>query len=425
MAISTQKITFTGAQGHQLAARLDLPVGTPKAYALFAHCFTCSKDIFAASRIASELAARGFAVLRFDFTGLGASEGEFSNTNFSSNVGDLIAAAKHMRETWEAPAIMIGHSLGGAAVLVAAASCPDVKAVATIGAPADAAHVIQNFGAKLDEIEENGAAEVSLAGRKFTIKQQFLDDLNAQSMNETIGKLRKALLVFHAPTDNIVGIENAGEIFGAAKHPKSFVSLDDADHLLSRRVDAEFVADVLSAWARRYVPFNQSLGNQSLGNQTKDGIHPAPAKAAAGVVRVVETGQGKFQQHVLVDDHRLIADEPVSYGGLASGPSPYDFLGIALGACTTMTLRMYGARKGLKLRRVQVDVTHAKIHAKDCTDCGEGREGRVDRFERLLTIEGDLTPEQKERLVEIADLCPVHKTLQKSSTIATKLAGES
>ena len=409
MAVQSRKFTFIGSQGDELAARLDLPAGTPKAYALFAHCFTCSKDVFAASRISSELASRGFAVLRFDFTGLGASEGEFANTNFTSNVGDLIAAAKHMRETLAPPSIMIGHSLGGAAVLVAAASCPDVKAVATIGAPADAAHVVHNFGAKIDEITSAGAAQVSLAGRQFTIRKQFLEDLNAQSVHARIAELRKALIIFHSPTDNIVGIENAGEIFAAAKHPKSFISLDGADHLLSRRSDAVFVADVLSSWAQRYV------------QQSAEGDE-FPAPAGKGVVRVVETGRGKFQQYVVVDGHRLIADEPVSYGGMETGPSPYDFLGIALGTCTSMTLRMYAQRKGLALSKVRVDVSHAKIHAKDCRDCGEGREGRIDRFERLLTIEGDVTDAQRARLVEIADRCPVHKTLLQSSAIITKLA---
>ena len=409
MAKSSQKLTFPGAQGHELAARLDLPAGKPRAYALFAHCFTCSKDIFAASRISGELAARGFGVLRFDFTGLGASEGEFANTNFSSNVEDLIKAADYLREHHGAPEILIGHSLGGAAVLAAAGDIPEAKAVATIGAPADAEHVVANFGASLDEIEQEGVAEVSLGGRKFTIKKQFVDDLKAQSVQARIAAMKKPLLVFHAPLDNVVGIENAAAIFTAAKHPKSFISLDDADHLLSRRADAIYVADILSAWAARYVAGAEES-------------HVLAFPGAEGEVAVAETRGGKFQQEVVSGGHRLLADEPASYGGDDTGPSPYDFLSIALGACTTMTLRLYADRKDLPLERVSVRVRHGKVHAADCADCGEGREGRIDRFERELEFEGDLDAGQRARLKEIADRCPVHKTLEQSSVVVTNLA---
>lgn len=404
----TEKVSFRGSQGDLLAARLDRPAGEPKAFALFAHCFTCSKDTFAASRIANELAARGFAVLRFDFTGLGASEGEFANTHFSSNVQDLLAAVDYLRTAHRAPALLIGHSLGGAAVLAAAPDVPEAIAVATIGAPADAAHVVHNFAAKLDEIEATGRAAVTLAGRQFTVKKEFLDDLRKHDLQARIASMRKALIIFHAPTDHTVGIENAAQIFGAAKHPKSFVSLDDADHLLSRRSDAVYVADVISAWAARFL-------------ESAVETHVLAAPGRPGVASVAETGRGKFQQEVVVDSHRLIADEPESYGGLASGPNPYDFLAIALGACTAMTLRMYGERKGLPIEHIRVDVSHAKIHAKDCAEC-EGREGRVDRFERTLTVRGALTTEHRTRLKEIADLCPVHKTLEKSSVIATLVA---
>ncbi len=410
MPKSSQKLTFPGSQGGQLAARLDLPDGPPKAYALFAHCFTCSKDIFAATRIAGELTDHGFAVLRFDFTGLGASEGEFANTNFSSNVQDLLAAVAYLRAEHEAPQLLVGHSLGGAAVLAAAGDVPEAKAVATIGAPADAAHVAHNFGADLHEIEERGEAEVSLAGRTFTIKRQFLEDIHAQSIEERIANLRKALLVFHAPLDNVVGIDNASKIFLAAKHPKSFISLDGADHLLSKRADAAYVASVLSAWAARFIDAREP-----------DRVHVLKTPGAANVVSVAETRMGKFQQDIVSGPHRLVADEPTSYGGNDTGPSPYDFLSVALGACTSMTLRLYADRKGLALERVRVDVAHEKIHAKDCEECAEGREGRVDRFERTLTVDGDLTEEARQRLVEIADKCPVHKTLEQNSVIVTSV----
>jgi len=408
MAKSSQKLTFRGAQGDELAARLELPAGKPRAYALFAHCFTCSKDVFAAARISSELAGCGFAVLRFDFTGLGQSEGDFANTNFSSNVQDLIKAAEHLREHHGPAGLLIGHSLGGAAALAAAAELSEVKAVATIAAPADAEHVIAHFGAKLEEIEEKGLARVSLAGRGFTITKQFVDDLKAQTVRKRIAAMKKPLMVFHAPLDPVVGIENAAAIFEAAKHPKSFISLDGADHLLSRREDAVYVADMLAAWSSRYVA---ETGEARV----------LPFPGARNVVSVADTGNGKFQQEVVSAGHRLLADEPADYGGGDTGPSPYDFLSIALGACTSMTLRLYAARKKIKLERVKVHVRHGKVHAEDCADCGEGREGYVDRFERELEIEGALGEGDRERLKQIADRCPVHQTLERSSVIVTRL----
>lgn len=408
MPRSSEKLVFPGSSGESLAARLDTPPGSPRAYALFAHCFTCSKDIFAAARISEALVERGFAVLRFDFTGLGASEGEFANTNFSSNVQDLTKAADFLRENYSAPEILIGHSLGGAAVLAAAGQVPEAKAVATIGAPADAEHVVHNFGVKINEIKTEGVAEVDLAGRKFTIKKQFLDDLKAQSVEARVSSLKKALLIFHAPRDTFVGIENAAEIFKAAKHPKSFISLDDADHLLSRRSDAIYVADVLSAWASRFIS----------ADEVSSGLpHPGPE----WLVSVAETGNGKFQVEVVSGVHKLIADEPESYGGLDSGPSPYDLLSAALGACTSMTLRMYAQHKGIDLDRVSVHVSHGKVHAEDCEDCGEGRDGKIDRFERELVLEGNIDEATRQRLREIADKCPVHMTLEKGAAIVTRL----
>ncbi len=407
----SEKLTFPGSSGESLSARLDKPAGGQRAYALFAHCFTCSKDIFAAARISEALVERGFAVLRFDFTGLGASEGEFANTNFSSNVEDLRRAADYLRENHAAPEILIGHSLGGAAVLAAAGDVPEAKAVATIGAPAEAEHVVHNFGAKLDEIEKDGIADVKLAGRSFTIKKQFLDDLKAQSVEKQVSGMGKALIVFHAPRDAIVGIENAAAIFKAAKHPKSFVSLDDADHLLSRRSDAIYVADVLSAWATRFI-------------SAEDSNSVLPYPGPEGQVSIAETRGGKFQAEVVSGAHRLMADEPLSYGGLDTGPSPYDLLSAALGTCTSMTLRMYADHKKIDLERASVIVRHGKVHAQDCADCGEGREGKIDRFERELVLEGNLDEVTRKRLTEIADRCPVHKTLEQGAVVVTTLKDE-
>lgn len=406
MAGKIRKLEFIGASGARLAARLDFPPGPVKAYALFAHCFTCSKDVFAASRIAGELAAQGIAVLRFDFTGLGASEGEFASTNFSSNIDDLVAAADYLRDNFSAPQILIGHSLGGAAVLAAAGRIAEVRAVVTIGAPADAAHVIDNFAADLEKIETTGEATVSLAGRSFTIQKQFLDDLRGHGLEDHIAKLKHPLMVMHAPLDAIVGIENAGRIFAAAKHPKSFISLDTADHLLSKRGDAIYAANIIAAWVVRFIIEQE---------------HDEPP--VTDDVYVVETGQGKFQQVVTAGRHTLVADEPISYGGLDSGPSPYDYLSVALGACTTMTVRMYADRKKLPLDRVGVRVTHGKVHIEDCEECEKGETRKIDRFERILDISGDLTEDQRKRLLEIADMCPVHRTLEAKSQIITRLNG--
>jgi putative redox protein len=402
----TERFQFTGTGGHQLAAALDLPDGAISAYALFAHCFTCSKDVLAAKRIAAALAAKGIAVLRFDFTGLGSSEGDFANSTFSSNVADLVLAADHLRQTRKAPSILIGHSLGGAAILAAAGRIPEAKAVVTIAAPSDPGHVAGLFGDRLEDIRKHGEIEVSLAGRPFRIKREFLDDVAEQGLTDRIAKLHKALLVMHSPTDDTVGIDNATHIFVAAKHPKSFVSLADADHLLSQRRDSVYVAGVIAAWAERY-------------------IEPAAADAAAdpgiGPRRVVvqETRAGKFQQNVTVGPHRMLADEPVAAGGQDTGPGPYDFLLAGLGACTSMTMRMYADRKALPLERVTVSLKHGKIHAKDCEDC-ETRDGMLDQIEREISIEGTLDPEQRQRLMEIADKCPVHRTLHSEIRIVTR-----
>jgi uncharacterized OsmC-like protein/alpha-beta hydrolase superfamily lysophospholipase len=409
MAARSEKITFANPAGEELAARLDLPDGPPGAFALFAHCFTCSRDSRAAAHISRGLAARGVAVLRFDFTGLGSSEGEFANTNFSSNLEDLTSAADYLRQAHQAPKILIGHSLGGAAVLAAAHHVPEAVAVATIAAPFDPAHVAHLLAPARAEIEAKGEAEVTLGGRSFRVRRQFLDDIGAHKLSDHIARLKKALILFHAPRDEIVGIENAGHIFTAARHPKSFVSLDDADHLLTRRADATYVADVLAAGASRYLPEAEPAAVEA---------EPPPTE-----VVVAETGEGKFTQIVRVGRHRLQADEPGSMpGGLDVGPNPYDYLLAALGACTSMTLRLYAERKQLPLNRVAVHLKREKIHASDCADC-ETREGMLDQIERTLELTGTLDASQRQRLLEIADKCPVHRTLTSEVKIRTRLAG--
>jgi putative redox protein len=403
-----ERFDFPNAQGQNLAALLDRPSGEPRAYALFAHCFTCGKDVHAARRIAEGLTALGIAVLRFDFTGLGSSEGEFANTTFSSNVADLIAAAAAMRRAARAPAILVGHSLGGAAVLAAAADVPEARAVVTIAAPCDPSHVTGLFKDRLDEIGAKGEVEVALAGRPFRISRAFVGDVAEQKLAERIANLRKALLIFHSPTDEIVGIDNASRIFIAAKHPKSFVSLDGADHLLSRRGDAAYVANVIRAWADRYLEMPEAAPHSLDGPRT---------------VVVRETRRGRFQQEVTVGPHRFLADEPVDVGGLDSGPGPYDLVLAGLGACTAMTLRLYAERKALALEGVTVELSHAKIHAADCESC-ETKEGMIDRIERVIALAGRLDADQRRRLMEIADKCPVHRTLTSEIDIRTVERGE-
>jgi len=400
--MKSQKVEFQGHAG-TLAARLDLPEGPIRATALFAHCFTCSKDIPAARRISARLAAEGIAVLRFDFTGLGHSDGEFANTNFTTNVQDLVNAADYLATRHSGPQLIIGHSLGGAAVLKAAAGIASAKAVVTIGAPCDPAHVTHNFGGQLDVIRRDGQAEVDLGGRPFQINRQFVEDIEGQAMQDAIGTLKKALLVMHAPGDLIVGIENAAEIFGAAKHPKSFVTLDDTDHLISRAKDAEYVADTIQAWSSRYL----------------DLVEIAKVETAPdGVVRVSEADPAGFLQDVdIAGKHLYLADEPAAYGGTDLGPTPYQYVASGLGACTTMTVRMYARRKKIPLDHISVDVLHDKRHV-DALD-GDAKTQKVDVFRREIRLYGDLTTDQRASLMAIADKCPVHRTLHASAHIET------
>ena len=397
-----ERFDFVNAQGEKLAALLDRPDGPIRAVALFAHCFTCGKDNKAARLVAHGLTAHGIAVLRFDFTGLGGSEGEFANSTFSSNVDDLVAAADHLRRQIAAPAILIGHSLGGAAVLAAAHRIAEARAVVTVAAPFDPAHVAGLFAGRIDEIKSKGEIEVALAGRPFRVRRALLDDIAEQKLAGRIAELRKALLVFHSPTDDTVGIDNASRIFTAAKHPKSFISLAGADHLLRRPNDAAYVAHVIAAWAERYL----------------DMAAPMSAAADAGEVVVRETRRGAFQQEITAGTHRFLADEPVAAGGLDSGPGPYDFLLAALGACTSMTLRLYADSKQLPLKRTRVRLRHTRIYATDCAAC-ETKEGMLDRIDRIISLEGELDAQTRRRLLEIADKCPVHRTLTSEVDIRT------
>jgi putative redox protein len=397
------RTAFRGSGG-ELIGKLEMPSDTPKAWALFAHCFTCGKDNVAAGRISRELASQGVAVLRFDFTGLGESEGDFAATGFSSNVEDLVCAANHLRDQFDAPAVLIGHSLGGAAVLAAAPRIPEVRAVVTLGAPADPFHVLGLLGAALPVVEA-GEATVSIGGRPFRVRRQFLDDIAMQPQRERIATLDAALLVMHSPVDEVVSVNNARIIFDTARHPKSFISLDGADHLLGDRADAEYAATVLAAWSRRYVAAPATTAD--IGTDDP----------ADGAVRVAESGAGRLTQQISARRHRLTADEPHPVGDDA-GPTPYDLLLAALGACTSMTVRMYADRKQWPLERIVVDSRHSRIHANDCADC-ETTTGMVDRIERDITLIGPLDADQRAKLLDIADRCPVHRTLRSEVSIHT------
>ena len=392
----SEAITFVGALGAELSARLEWPAAPPRAYAIFAHCFTCGKDSTAAVRVSRALAAQGVAVLRFDFTGLGKSAGEFAESNFSSNVADILCAAAYLRDHFEAPSLLVGHSLGGAAVLAVGAGIPEVRAIATIGAPADVAHVAHHLGEHTSTIETTGRAEVRLGGRSLTFTRQFLDDLNRHDLLGLVAQLNRPLLVLHAPRDEVVGLDNASKLFLAAKHPKSFVSLDGADHLLMRVEDAQYAADVIAAWAARYLP--------------------SPLRAdddvQAGVL-VEETGTGAFIQLVRIGEHEFIADEPQAYGGDDAGPSPFQLLSAALGVCKAVTLRMYATRNGLPVDHIAVRVRHEKR---------ETAAGKQDFFRAEITLSGVLTIDQRAKLLEIADRCPVHRTLTGDTHVETQFA---
>ncbi len=410
MPINSERVEFAGADGDMLAGRIDAPRGHVRAWAIFAHCFSCSKDFIASRRISRELADRGIGVLRFDFTGLGNSDGDFANTNFSSNVADLVAAANWLAETHGPPQLLVGHSLGGAAVIAAAKLVASARAVVTVGAPADVEHVEKLFADKLDDIETHGVATVSIEGRTFRIKRQFLDDIGVHNIEDAVAELRRPLLVFHAPLDAVVGIENATRLFVAARHPKSFVSLDDADHLLTNEDAAAHVGSVISAWAARYL----------VGASETD----APPDAVEGAVVVREAGS-RYANDIVAGEHAVRADEPERLGGGDTGPTPYDFLLAALGSCTSITIRMYANRKKWPLSRVSVVLRHAREHVDDCENCEDHDDSSMtDVMTREIRLEGDLDEKQRQRLMEIADKCPVHRTLATRTVFRTTLVDQ-
>ena len=402
--MNRQKVTFQNDQGAKLAAYLDFPVDQrPLAYALFAHCFTCNKNLKAVNNISRALTQKGFAVLRFDFTGLGESEGDFSDTNFSTNVSDLVQASDYLRQHYEAPSLLMGHSLGGAAVLLAAHEMPELKAVATVAAPSNPDHVTKHFQHQIPEIKESGEATVNLGGRDFTIRKQFVDNLERSNLQSYIHNLRRPLLILHSPSDQTVGIDNAGEIFQHAQHPKSFIALDNSDHLLMKKADSVYVGEVVASWSERYLPLQDAQA------------HDLRTEKQA----VARTEQGSLTTDVKTGNHHLLVDEPASAGGNDLGPNPYDYLATALASCTSLTLHMYAGHKQWPLDEVRVHVQHQKTYADDC-DNTEQKGSKIDLLEREIELYGALDDKQRERLIEIANKCPVHRTLNSDIKITTR-----
>jgi len=399
-----QKVSFKNVDGETLVGRLSLPANQhPHNFVLFAHCFTCNKNFTAIRNISRALTADGFGVLRFDFTGLGESEGEFSDSNFSGNVEDLLEAAKYLEAHYTAPTLIIGHSLGGAAAILAAQKLSSIRAIATIGAPSNPLHVKHIFKEDLETIKDKGTAEVNIGGRSFTIKKQFLEDLKSQSFQETLKNTGKSILILHSPQDNIVEIKNAEEIYIALRHPKSFVSLDGADHLLSNPKDASYTGEIIGKWSKRYL---EMPGAITLETEKE-------------VVASLDRADG-FTTQMKVGSHYVTADEPVSYGGNNFGPSPYELVSAGLSACTVMTIQMYAKRKKWPLENVEVHTSYQKLHVADCENC-DSSEAKIDTFQRAIKLTGSLDNKQIARIMEIADKCPVHRTLKSEIKIATTL----
>ncbi|WP_019668686.1 bifunctional alpha/beta hydrolase/OsmC family protein [Eudoraea adriatica] len=404
--MSLQKVIFYNKSGQQLAGRLELPANQlPHNFVLFAHCFTCNKNLLAIKNISKSLTSNGFGVLRFDFTGLGESEGDFADTNFSGNVEDLVAAAEYLRKTYKAPGLLIGHSLGGAAAIIAASEITSIKAIATIAAPSDPVHVKNLLRSNIEEINLKGKAVVNIGGRDFTIKKQFLEDLERKTLPQIVKGLRKPILIMHSPQDQIVAIKNAEDIYVAAHHPKSFISLDGADHLLSNKKDSTYTGSVISGWAKRYLEI-------------------PPDKRVSSEHQVVASldSEDGFSTSMKVGNHYMMADEPEEFGGNDFGPSPYELVSAGLSACTAMTIQMYVKRKGWDLQNVEVHTSYSKSHAEDCQDC-ESPGTKIDTFHRELKLTGSIDEKKVQRILEIADKCPVHKTLHSETQVITHLKG--
>ena len=402
--MSLQKVTFYNKEGQQLEGRLELPANQlPHNFVLFAHCFTCNKNLLAIKNISKSLSSNGFGVLRFDFTGLGESEGDFADTNFSGNVEDLVAAAEYLQDTYKAPSLLIGHSLGGAAAIIAASEIASIKAIATIAAPSNPVHVKNLLRSNVEEINLKGKAVVNIGGRDFTIKKQFLEDLETRTLAQIVRELRKPILIMHSPQDQIVAIKNAEEIYVAAHHPKSFISLDGADHLLSDKKDSSYAGSVISGWAKRYLEIPQ---DKRISSEYQ-------------VVASLDASDG-FSTSMKVGNHYMMADEPEEFGGNDFGPSPYELVSAGLSACTAMTIQMYVKRKGWDLQNVEVHTSYSKSHAEDCQDC-ESPGAKIDTFHRELKLTGSIDEKQIQRILEIADKCPVHKTLHSETQVITRV----
>ena len=398
-----KKVKFTNSEGLELSGYLELPLNShPHSFVLFAHCFTCNKNFFAVKNIARALSAKGYGVLRFDFAGLGDSDGEFADTTFSGNVEDLLAAAQFLEAEYKAPEMLIGHSLGGAAVIFAAHQLSSVKSVVTIGAPSSPVHVKHLLKSSLEEIEEKGIAQVNVGGRNFTIKKNFLEDINSHDLNKFARQLKMAFLIMHSPQDSVVEISNAEDLYKSLRHPKSFVSLDGADHLLTNNKDSEYAGSVIASWASRFLEI------------------PEDKELKTSHQVVANLGIEGYTTQMRAGRHYFTADEPTSFGGDNFGPSPYEFLSAGLAACTSMTIQMYARRKKWPLENVETHVDHQKTHAEDCEHC-ERNTAKIDIFEREIVLEGNLDEEQQQKLLEIADKCPVHRTLSNKVQITTHL----
>lgn len=403
----TENVSIPTSRGYELAGTIEMPTGLVRGAALFAHCFTCTRQSRGAVAISKELARQGIATLRFDFAGLGGSGGDFGSAGFAGDVEDLVEAARYMCDRFGDGILLVGHSLGGAAVLAAAddIGVHRIAAIATAGAPADVPHVLGNIDGDLDAIERDGDGDVTIAGRPFHLSKKFLDRTRSIDLLDEVSRLRIPLLFAHAPTDATVDISNAERLFVAAKHPKSFISLAGADHLLTKQDDADFIARVISSWARRYLPLRENWPRPELGV-------------------VVCTGHGKFGTEVHTKSHSFIADEPKSYGGDDTGPTPYDLLLAALGTCSAMTMKLYADSKRWPFEGVHIDLVHEKDHADDCTDCVEGKfDLKQQALVKTITLHGEgLSQEQREKILAIAEKCPVHQTLEGHLRVVTKFA---